>query len=52
MLRPLELGGKNYLFSKNDRGAEENVILYTLLESYVVVGFNPLKWLNHALNKL
>ena len=52
MQRPSVLGRKNYLFSKNDRGAEDNAIFYTLLESCSVVGVNPLQWLTHALDKL
>ena len=52
MQRPSVLGRKNYLFSKNDRGAEDNAIFYTLLESCAVVGVNPLQWLIHALDKL
>ena len=41
-----------YLFSKNDRGAEDNAVFYSLLESYEVVGVNALKWLTHALERL
>ena len=51
MQRPSVLCRKNYLFSKNDRGAEDNAIFYTLLESCFVVGVNPLQWLTHALEK-
>lgn len=50
--RPSVLGRKNYLFSKNDDGAEDNAIFYTLLESCDVVGVNALKWLTHALSRL
>ena len=45
------MGRKNYLFSKNDSGAEDNAVFYSLLESCTIVGINPLKWLTHALNK-
>ncbi len=31
--RPSAMGRKNYLFSKNDRGAEDNAVFYSLLES-------------------
>ena len=50
--RPSVMGRKNYLFSKNDSGAEDNAVFYTLLESCTIVGINPLKWLTHALNKI
>ncbi len=50
--RPTVLGRKNYLFSRNDRGAEDNAIFYSLLESCSVVGVNPLHWLTHAMTNL
>ena len=46
------MGRKNYLFSKNDRGAEDNAVFYTLLESCSIVGVNPLRWLTHALKRI
>ena len=52
MQRPTVLGRKNYLFSKNDRGAEDNAVFYTLLESCAIVGANPLKWLTYALERI
>ena len=52
MQRPSVLGRKNYLFSKNDRGAEDNAVFYTLLESCAIVGVNQLQWLTHVLDKL
>ena len=52
MQRTSVLGRKNYLFSKNDRGAEDNAIFYALTESCSVAGVNPLQWLTHALDKL
>lgn len=50
--RPSVLGRKNYLFSKNNRGAEDNAVFYSLLESCEVVGVKPLEWLTHALESL
>ena len=50
--RPTVMGRKNYLFSKNDKGAVDNAIFYTLLESCDMVGINPLEWLTHVLNNL
>ena len=35
-----------------DRGAEDNAVFYTLLESCAIVGINPLKWLTHALERI
>ena len=52
MQRPTVMGRKNYLFSKNDRGAEDNAVFYTLLESCAIVGANPLRWLTYALERI
>ena len=50
--RPSVLGRKNYLFSQNDRGAEDNAIFYTFLVSCDILKLNPLDWLTDTLNKL
>lgn len=50
--RPSVMGRKNYLFSKNDRGAEDNAIFYSLLESCQIVGLNQLQWLTDVLQQL
>lgn len=50
--RPTLMGRKNYLFSKNDKGAVDNAIFYTLLESCDIVGINPQDWLTDVLNNL
>lgn len=50
--RPSVIGRKNYLFSKNDRGAEDNAVFYSLLESCQVTGVNPRQWLIYVLNNL
>lgn len=50
--RPSVIGRKNYLFSKNDNGAIDNAIFYSLLESCDIVGLNPLTWLTDVLNNL
>ena len=50
--RPTVMGRRNYLFSKNDKGAVDYTIFYTLLESCDIVGVNPLEWLTHVLNIL
>jgi len=50
--RPTVLGRKNYLFSQNDRGAEDNAIFYTFMVSCDILGINPVRWLEHTLNHL
>ena len=50
--RPTVIGRKNYLFSKNDNGAVDNAIFYSLIESCDIVGINPLEWLIHVLSHL
>ena len=50
--RPTVMGRKNYLFSKNDSGAVDNAIFYSLIESCDIVGINPLDWLIHVLGNL
>lgn len=47
--RPSVLGRKNYLFSQNDRGAEDNAIFYTFIVSCENLGINPRQWLNDTL---
>ena len=46
------LGRKNYLFSQSDKGAEDNALFYSLMESCEAVGVNKLQWLTYVLNKL
>ncbi len=50
--RPSVLGRKNYLFSKNDNGAVDNAIFYSLIETCDIVEVNPLEWLTYALDNL
>ena len=50
--RPSVMGRKNYLFSKNDNGAIDNAIFYSLIESCEIVGINPLEYLTYVLDKL
>ena len=49
---PSVMGRKNYLFSHDDKGAEDNAVFYSLLESCDVVQLNPLDWLTDVLAKL
>ena len=50
--RPSVMGRKNYLFSKSDSRAVDNAIFYSLIESFEIVGVNPLQWLTHVLQSL
>lgn len=50
--RPSVMGKKNYLFSKNDNGAVDNAIFYSLIESCDIVGIDALQWLTHVLETL
>ena len=49
---PSVMGRKNYLFSHDGKGAEDNAVFYSLLESCDVVQLNPLDWLTDVLDKL
>ena len=48
----LVVGRKNYLFSGNDSGAEDNCIFYTLLGSCLQAGVDPHTWLTSTLEKI
>ena len=50
--RPTVLGRKNYLFSQNDRGAEDNAIFYTFMVSCENLGINPRRWLQDTLERI
>ena len=50
--RPSVLGRKNYLFSQNDRGAEDNAIFYTFMVSCQTLGVNPYQWLKDILERI
>ena len=50
--RPTVMGRKNYLFSQNDRGAEDNAVFYSLLVSCENLGVPPLEWLTHTLERI
>ena len=51
-IRPIALGRKNYLFSGNDSGAEDNCIFYTLLGSCLQADIEPYVWLTSTLEKI
>ena len=48
---PIALGCKNYLFSGNNSGAEDDCILYILLGSCLQAGIEPHQWLKSTLEK-
>lgn len=50
--RPTVLGRKNYLFSQNDRGAEDNAIFYTFIVTCESLGVNPYQWLKNTLDQI
>lgn len=50
--RPSVLGRNNYLFSQNDRGAEDNAIFYTFIISCMNLGINPRQWLEKTLGNI
>ncbi len=50
--RPSVLGRKNYLFSQNDKGAEDNAIFYTFIVSCEILKINPYRWLENTLDKI
>jgi hypothetical protein len=51
-IRAIALGRKNYLFSGNGSGAEDNCIFYTLLGSCLQAGVEPLPWLDSTLRAI
>ena len=48
----IALGRKNYLFSGNDSGAEDNCIFYTFIGSCLQAGVDPHRWLTSTLEKI
>lgn len=51
-IRPIALGRKNYLFSGNDNGAEDNCTFYTLIGSCLQAGIEPYQWFASTLGKI
>lgn len=51
-IRAIALGRKNYLFSGNNSGAEDNCIFYTLLGSCLQAGVEPHGWFSSTLKKI
>jgi len=51
-IRPITLGRKNYLFSGNDSGAQDNCIFYTLIGSCLQAGIEPYQWLRSTLETI
>ena len=51
-IRPMALGRKNYMFCGSHSGAENAVILYSLLGTCKLNGIDPFKWLIYVFNHI
>ncbi len=51
-VRPVTLGRKNYLFSSNNKGAEDNALFYTFVTTCKELGHEPIEWFNFALSRI
>lgn len=51
-VRPVTLGRKNYMFSINNKGAENNALFYSFITSCKEIGVEPLEWFNFVLSKI
>jgi hypothetical protein len=51
-IRAIAPGRKNYLFSGNDSGAEDNCLFYSLLGSCLQAEVEPLLWLGYTLRAI
>lgn len=49
---PTVLGRNSFLFHKDDRGAVDNAVFYSFIESCMAVHLNLLDWLTDVLGKL
>ena len=51
-VRPVTLGRKNYLFSANDKGAEDNALFYTFITTCKELEIEPIEWFNFVLSRI
>ena len=51
-IRPLALGGKNYLFCGNDASAYRAAIVYSLISTCKAVDVDPRTWMEDVLRKI
>ena len=51
-IRPIAIGRKNYLFSTSMKGATDNAMAYTIIETAKANRLNPSKYLNYLFEKL
>lgn len=51
-IRPITIGRKNYLFSKNIKGARANAMAYTIIETAKLNQIDPLKYLEYLFKNL
>ena len=52
MVKPFVMARKNFLFSNTNRGARSTAICFTLMESAILNGLDPRKYLVHVFKQL
>lgn len=52
MVKPFVMARKNFLFSNTNRGARSTAICFTLMESAILNGLDPRKYLVHVFEEL
>lgn len=52
MVKTFVMARKNFLFSNTDRGARAMMVYFTLLQSAVLNGLNPERYLTYVLEKM
>lgn len=52
MVKPFVMARKNFLFSNTNRGARSTAICFTLMESAILNGLDPRKYLVHVFEQL
>ncbi len=51
-VRPIAVGRKNFLFSANDKGAEDNTVFYTFITTCRELGIEPIEWFNYVMMRI
>ena len=46
------MGRKNYLFSANDKGAEDNTVFYTFITTCKELDIEPIEWFNYVMERI
>ncbi|MFI3262770.1 MAG: transposase, partial [Rikenellaceae bacterium] len=52
IIRPITIGRKNFLFSKNNKGLVDNCIFYTFIETCKILDIHPIDWFNWVFSKI